>query len=70
MRSGKLYIHFFQCSVAAPHLPVVHVSFKDAEEYCAWAVGAYGTKRLPTEYEWEFAARGGRHNQSYPWGEN
>ena len=49
-------------------MPVVHVSYKDAEEYCAWAAGVHGNKRLPTEHEWEYAARGGRQNQSYPWG--
>jgi len=46
-------------------LPVVHVSYNDAVEYCAW-VG----RRLPTEHEWEFAARGGRNKQNYPWGDD
>ena len=57
-------------SEALPTMPVVHMSYKDSVEYCAWAGGIEGLRRLPSEHEWEYAARGGRQNETYPWGKS
>lgn len=52
-----------------PRSPVASVTRDEAEAYCAWRSKQSGrTVRLPTEDEWEYAARGGARGAPYPWG--
>jgi len=54
-----------------PQQPVVAVSWFDAVAYCDWLSSITGSQyRLPTEAEWEFAARGGTEGKLFPWGDD
>ena len=54
---------------AGGDLPVVGVSWHDVTAYCAWRTSEGSAERLPTEAEWERAARGGIEDAAFPWGD-
>ena len=65
------YAAFRKLEVTDPALPVTSVSWFDAVAFCEWLAGEWNLPvRLPTEAEWEFAARGGVEQRRYPWGDS
>ncbi len=64
------YAAFRPFPFANPLQPATNVNWFDAVAYCEWLSAHWGfAVRLPTEAEWEFAARGGLEQKPYPWGD-
>jgi sulfatase modifying factor 1 len=63
-------LHWNDSNFNHPKMPVVAVSWHEAVSYCEWLSGATGKVfRLPSEAEWERAARGGAERSLYSWGD-
>ena len=68
--TNREFAEFRGVALECGRLPVTSVSWFDAVEYCAGRSERSGIRlRLPTEAEWEFAARGGLEQKLYPWGD-
>ena len=64
------YATFRPCAFDDPARPVTSVSWFDSVDYCRWLSERWGMAvRLPTEAEWEFAARAGLEQKLFPWGD-
>ncbi len=64
------FAEFRKFAFAGASLPVTSVNWFDAVEFCQWLACQWALPvRLPTEAEWEFAARGGLEQKRFPWGD-
>ena len=64
------YAEFREFAYDCATLPVTSVNWFDASGFCAWLARRWNLPvRLPTEAEWEFAARGGLEQKRFPWGD-
>lgn len=69
--SNPLFAAGMNYFLVHPDSPVVEITWSDAAAYCAWLARRTGKDyHLPTEAQWEFAARGGLAEKIYPWGDD
>ena len=69
--TNAVFTAFRKLEFTDPALPVTSVSWFDATAFCEWLAREWNLPvRLPTEAEWEFAARGGVARRRYPWGDS